>query len=107
MATPLSPPQPPPKPAAIDVTPTPSVTPGGAPVQGQAVLVRGPGGAGLRTQPGNSGQIITVVPENTPLLVIGADRTVGELVWRNVRAPNGDEGWILANWVTIGLGQVV
>jgi hypothetical protein len=39
------------------------------------------------------------VPENTPLLVIGADRTVDGMVWRNVRAPNGNEAWIAADFV--------
>jgi SH3-like domain-containing protein len=71
---------------------------------GQVVIVSGTGGSGvrLRSQPGNSGQIITVVPENTPLLIIGPDRVADGLNWRNVRAPNGTEGWIAANFVTTG-----
>ena len=84
-------------------TPVPGAS-SGAPVGGQAAVVRGTGGSGarLRVQPGNSGQILTVLPENTPLLVIGQDRTADGLVWRNVRAPNGSEGWIAASFVTTG-----
>jgi membrane protease YdiL (CAAX protease family)/DNA-binding NarL/FixJ family response regulator len=76
----------------------------GAVVQTQAAVVRGTGGSGarLREQPGNSGAIITVVSEGTPLLVIGADRTVDVMAWRNVRAPNGNEGWIAAQFVSSG-----
>jgi hypothetical protein len=71
---------------------------------GQIVVVRGTGGSGarLRGQPGNAGPIITVIPEYTPLVVIGPDRTVDGLVWRNVRAPNGGDGWVAANFVTTG-----
>lgn len=99
----LAPPLSPPQAGAPGVGPQPGA-PGAPAVQGQAAVVRGTGGSGarLRAQPGNSGPIITVVPENTPLLVIGADRTVDGLVWRNVRAPNGNEGWIAANFVTTG-----
>ena len=68
------------------------------------MVVRGTGGAGarLRGQPGNNGPIITVVLEYTPLVVVGADRQADGIVWRNVRAPNGLEGWIAASFVTPG-----
>ena len=56
----------------------------------------------MRAQPGNAGQIITVLPENTPMLVIGADRTADGMVWRNVRAPNGRDGWMAAQFVASG-----
>ncbi len=103
----LAPPLPPPQVAPSGAPPGPGAPPGasgGPSIQGQAAVVRGTGGSGarLRTQPGNGGQIITVVPENTPLLVIGQDRTADGLVWRNVRAPNGSEGWIAASFVTTG-----
>ena len=99
----LAPPLQPPQAAPPGSGPQPGA-PAAPPAQGQAVVVRGTGGSGarLRAQPGNGGQILTVVPENSPLLVIGADRTVDGLVWRNVRAPNGNEGWIAANFVTTG-----
>jgi membrane protease YdiL (CAAX protease family)/CheY-like chemotaxis protein len=99
----LAPPLPPPQAGAPPAAPGPAAQPG-APVQAQAAVVRGTGGSGarLRAQPGNTGQIITVLPENTPLLVIGQDRTADGLVWRNVRTPNGSEGWIAASFVTTG-----
>jgi hypothetical protein len=67
-------------------------------------VVRGTGGSGarLRSQPGNNGPILTVVPEYTPLVVTGPDRQADGIVWRNVRAPNGLEGWIAASFVTTG-----
>jgi membrane protease YdiL (CAAX protease family) len=93
----LAPPLPPPQSAPAGVL----ASPGPGPGPGQPVVVRGTGGSGarLRSQPGTNGPTITVVPENTPLLVIGADRTVDGLVWRNVRAPNGNEAWIAADFV--------
>lgn len=99
----LAPPLPPSQ-AAPAGPGAPAGVPAGPPVQGQAAVVRGTGGSGarLRAQPGNSGQILTVLPESTPLLVLGPDRTVDGMVWRNVRAPNGSEGWIAASFVSTG-----
>ena len=90
--------------------PPPTAAPAGPPVgataiiPGQIVVVRGTGGSGarLRAQPGNAGSIITVIPEYTPLVVVGQDRIVDGIAWRNVRAPNGAEGWIAASFVTTG-----
>lgn len=100
----LAPPLPTPTP------PQPTAAPAGPPagataiIPGQIVVVRGTGGTGarLRAQPGNAGQIITVIPEYTPLVVVGPDRIVDGIAWRNVRAPNGAEGWIAASFVTTG-----
>jgi membrane protease YdiL (CAAX protease family) len=77
---------------------------GATPPANQIVVVRGTGasGARLRAQPGNTGQILGVIPEYTPLVVVGQDRNVDSIVWRNVRAPNGTEGWIAASFVTSG-----
>jgi membrane protease YdiL (CAAX protease family) len=93
----LAPPLPPPQSAPAGAP----GSPGAGPAVGQPVVVRNTGGTGarLRSQPGTNGPTIMVVPENTPLLVIGADRTVDGLVWRNVRAPNGNEAWIAADFV--------
>jgi membrane protease YdiL (CAAX protease family) len=93
----LAPPLPPPQAVPAGVP----ASPGTSPEPGQPVVVRGTGGSGarLRSQPGTNGPTITVVPENTPLLVIGADRTVDGMVWRHVRAPNGNEAWIAADLV--------
>ena len=67
-------------------------------------MVRGTGGSGarLRAQPGNAGPIVTVLPEGTPLVIIGPDRLVDGLVWRNVRALNAGEGWVAAQFVSTG-----
>lgn len=70
----------------------------------QVVVVRGTGGAGarLRAQPGNAGQIVTVVPEYTPLWVIGEDRQADGLTWRHVRTRDGTEGWVAASFLASG-----
>jgi len=102
LAPPLAP-QPTAPPAAASPASEPAGSPSAAPT-GQIVVVRGTGGSGarLRAQPGNSGAIITVVPEYTPLVVIGQDRIVDGIVWRNVRAPSGGEGWLAASLLTSG-----
>jgi membrane protease YdiL (CAAX protease family) len=100
LAPPLPAPATQPAPAAApEASPAPP-----AGVTQQIVVVRGTGGSGarLRSQPGNAGPTITVVAEYTPLVVVGADRQADGIVWRNVRAPNGSEGWIAANFVTPG-----
>jgi hypothetical protein len=101
LAPPLAAPatQPAPPTAPPESSPAPP-----AGVSGQIVVVRGTGGAGarLRSQAGNNGPIITIVPEYTPLVVVGADRQADGLVWRNVRAPSGAEGWIASSFVTPG-----
>jgi phosphatidylserine/phosphatidylglycerophosphate/cardiolipin synthase-like enzyme len=91
-----------------DLRSSPESTPTGlattAVVPGMVVVVRGTGGSGarMRAQAGSSGSIIAVAPEYTPLVVIGPDRQVDGMIWRNVRAPNGAEGWIAASFVTTG-----
>jgi uncharacterized protein len=100
----LAPPLPTPTSAPPTAAPAGPPPGGTANIPGQIVVVRGTGGSGarLRAQPGNSGSIITVIPEYTPLVVIGQDRIVDGIAWRNVRAPNGSEGWIAASFVTTG-----
>ena len=89
----------PPHPAPVQGQP-----PAGSPGQSQAAVVRGTGGSGarLREQPGNAGAIIMVLSEGTPLLIVGADRAADGMTWRNVRAPNGNTGWIAAQFVATG-----
>jgi membrane protease YdiL (CAAX protease family) len=90
-------------PPAVPPGVPPPEPPGSAP-PGQIVVVRGTGGAGarLRAQPGNTGPILTVVAEYTPLVIIGPDRIVDGVAWRNVRAAPGGDGWIAASFVTTG-----
>ncbi|MGE3272231.1 MAG: CPBP family glutamic-type intramembrane protease [Chloroflexota bacterium] len=100
----LAPPLPTPTSPAPTSAPAPPPASGTALIPGQIVVVRGTGGSGarLRAQPGSSGPIITVIPEYSPLVVIGQDRIVDGIAWRNVRAPSGAEGWIAAAFVTTG-----
>ena len=85
-------------PAAPATTTTPGGT-GGAPVGGgPALVVSGTNGTGvvLRHTPG--GRQLGVYPEGTPLEQLGPDQQSGNLVWRHVRAPDGAEGWVAAQY---------
>lgn len=52
----------------------------------------------LRSTPG--GAEITVLPEGTRLEQIGPDQDANGMTWRNVRAPDGTEGWVAAQFTT-------
>lgn len=69
------------------------------PASGAKVFtVSGTGGDGvvLRAAPG--GDQLSVLPEGTRIEQIGADREVNGVNWRNVRAPDGAEGWVAAQY---------
>jgi membrane protease YdiL (CAAX protease family) len=101
LAPPLPAPATQPAPTSAPATSPPAPAAG---ANQQIVVVRGTGGSGarLRSQPGNAGPTITIVPEYTPLVVVGTDRQADGITWRNVRATNGNEGWVAANFVTAG-----
>lgn len=79
----------PPSPTAAPPTATPS-----------AYLVANTGGDGvyLRRAPG-SDERIKAWPDRTRLTVAGADRQVGGKTWRNVKDPDGNVGWVLADYL--------
>lgn len=66
----------------------------------KAFVVSGTQGDGLilRTAPG--GSQITVLPDGTRLEQVGPDKDVNGVNWRNVRAPDGTEGWVAAEFTT-------
>ncbi len=57
-------------------------------------------GVRLRGAPGTSGNQIAVLPEGARLEQIGPDREVGGVTWRNVRTPEGQEGWVAAEFTS-------
>ena len=73
-----------------------SPTAGGARVY--VVANTGGDGLNLRRTPGPDGEVITRLPDGTRLESVGPDRTVNGVVWRNVRAPDGSEGWVAAEF---------
>ena len=63
--------------------------------------VVGTDGAGvkLRAAPGLGGTPLKTVPEGAVLVAIGETRQADGLTWRNVRDPDGAEGWVAAEYV--------
>ena len=39
------------------------------------------------------------MPDGTTLQIVGANKTVDDVVWRNVRDSDGNEGWVSAGYV--------
>ena len=75
------------------------------------VLVQGTGGTGIwmRREPG--GARLKVWPEGAPLLVIGPDQVVDGQTWRQVRAVDGQAGWVSADYLsevdTRGIAEIL
>ena len=71
---------------------------------GQAFTVSGTDGAGarLRAQPTTDAPTLTVIADTTPVIVVGPDRVADGITWRQVRTPNGVEGWISSQFLTSG-----
>jgi hypothetical protein len=91
--------------AATRPATTPAPGPGGATSPttaggARAYVVANTGGDGLnlRRTPGPDGEVITRLTDGTRLETVGADRTVNGVLWRNVRTPDGDEGWVAAEF---------
>lgn len=72
---------------------TPAVTPQPT-VQRVQIANAGGGSVNLRRDPGPGGERITTLQEGTLVEIVGPDRTVDGVNWRNVRTLQGDVGWV-------------
>lgn len=79
-------------PAVPAVTPQPTI-------QRLQVANAGGGGVNLRRDPGQGGERLSTLPEGTLVEIVGPDRTVDGMNWRNVRTLQGDVGWIAADFL--------
>ncbi len=61
-------------------------------------VVTGTDGEGVRLRATPGGQQLGVYEEGTRLEQIGPDQTVNGVVWRNVRGPDGQAGWVAAEF---------
>jgi hypothetical protein len=73
-----------------------------APAQALFFIVTGTSGEGLflRPQPSSQGDPLTTLPDGTRLEQIGDDVPGGDYVWRHVRAPDGQEGYVAVDFLT-------
>ena len=62
------------------------------------LVVSGTQGTGVRLRRSPGGDALRVYPEGTRLEQVGPDQDVAGVVWRNVRGPDGQEGWVAAEF---------
>ncbi len=89
-------------PAAAPLLPQPTVTAAAAPSTSDSaaafvVFNTNTQGLFLRSEPG--GDVLETLPEGTRVEQIGDDQLAADYVWRHVRAPSGQEGWVAADWL--------
>ena len=56
-------------------------------------------GASIRSEPA-TGRRIAAWPDGTEVTWLGEDRRVAAATWRHVRDPDGNDGWIAAQYLT-------
>lgn len=80
-------------------TQTPRASPTPTQVQGSRLVVGNTGGVGawLRRSPRMNDYVIAL-NDGTPLEVVGPDVQAEGRVWKNVRDPRGNQGFIPAEW---------
>lgn len=87
--------------AATLSQPQPTLYPTMTVTAGEQVRVSGTGDSGLflRKEPSRTAEKVKTLPEGAVLEIIGANKTVDDIVWRNVRDVAGSEGWVAANFL--------
>jgi hypothetical protein len=79
----------------------PSTAPPTAPPTPDVFVVSGTAGEGLflRSEPDRNAVVLETLPEGTNVEQIGEENPGPNYVWRHVRAPSGQEGWVAAEWL--------
>jgi len=90
--------------SGLSSEPYPALTPEGptaAPVGGRFYIVSGTGNQGLflRPDPSTAGAPIATLPEGTRVEALGEEVPGGDYLWRKVRAPDGREGYVAADFL--------
>lgn len=70
---------------------------------GAPVVVQGTGGAGLnlRDQPSLAGQVLSTVPDGTPLTVVEGPQERDGLGWWKVQTEAGAQGWVASTYLAL------
>lgn len=80
-----------------------NVSPTGVPTAAQGAQFRVNGtetqGLFLRSDASTDATILATLPEGTLVTVIGEDKPGPNYTWKNVRAPDGTEGWAAADFL--------
>ncbi len=87
--------------ASVAHTPVPSPAPQPSPTAGPQKVKVGNADVpvNMRAKPGINAEIVTAVPVGTVLDIVGPDQKVDGQVWRNVRDPAGNVGYILSDFL--------
>lgn len=80
------------------VTPLPEPTPTPA-VRAYVVANTGTQGLFLRAEHATDAPVLATLPDGTRVEQVGEDFMGPGFVWRHVRAPDGQEGWVAADWL--------
>ena len=86
--------------ATVPVSAPPPAPPTPTTAPARAFVVSGTDGEGVRLRAAPGGELVANVPEGTRLEQIGPDRQVDGTTWRNVRTPEGQQGWVAAQFTT-------
>jgi len=84
------------------ITPLPNLTPTPpAASAGSAFVVAGTGDLGLflRADHSSDAQVIETLPDGTRVEKVGEDFTGADRVWRNVKVPSGQQGWVAVEYL--------
>ncbi|GEM_PF-468040 len=79
----------------------PPTAPPTAPPMPDVFVVSGTAGQGLflRSEPDSNAVVLETLPDGTNVEQIGDENPGPNYVWRHVRAPSGQEGWVAAEWL--------
>jgi hypothetical protein len=71
------------------------------PAQGAQFQVINTGSEGLflRPNPNTDNQVLMTLEEGSIVTIIGEDFVGPDRIWKNVRAPDGTEGWAASDWL--------
>lgn len=84
----------------IQPTVAPAVEPTSPPAESAFVVANTEGqGLFLRSDHDSASQVLETLPDGTRVERVGEDFQGADRVWRHVRAPSGQEGWVAVDWL--------